>query len=174
MKKIDPKKKIILDADVIIHFSKGEAIGLLPRIFPNKMLVPNIVYHEALSQKYKIEIDNLFNYKLIEELEIKAELNVYKEFRRLQNSGLGKGESACLAYCRFHDDVIGSSNLKDICRYCEEHGIGYLTTMDFLAEALHTGKMDEAECDFFIYNVKLKGSKLPFDTIQQFLDQSAS
>lgn len=169
MKSIDPNKRIILDADVIIHFTKGEAIGLLPRIFPNKMFIPNIVYQEALSQRFRIEIDNLFNFKLVEELDIKAEFDVYKEFKRLQSIGLGKGESSCLAYCRYHNDVIGSSNLKDIRHYCEENNIVYLTTMDFLAEAYRTEKMDEAVCDFFIYNVKLKGSRLPCDTIAEFL-----
>ena len=44
MKKIDPNKKIILDADVIIHFVKGGLIGVLPNILPNKMYVPDIVY----------------------------------------------------------------------------------------------------------------------------------
>jgi len=107
MMNIDPAKKIILDADVIIHFSKGGQLGILPQIFPN---------------------------------------------------------------CRFHHDVIGSSNLKDIRLYCEENNIDYLTTMDFLAEAYHTNKLDEAACDFFIYNVKLKGSKLPCDSIAEYLN----
>jgi hypothetical protein len=79
MKKIDPKKKIILDADVIIHFSKGGALGQLPHIFPNKMYVPDIVFHEALSREYKIEVNNLFNFKLVEELEIKNNINVFRE-----------------------------------------------------------------------------------------------
>ena len=170
MRTIDPSKKIILDADVIIHFSKGDALGLLPQIFPNKMYVPDIVYHEALSQIYKIEVNNLFNFKLVEELEIKTELNVLTEYKRLTSLKFGKGESACMAYCRYHKDVIGSSNLKDITNYCKENDITYLTTMDFLAEACRTGKMDEAACDFFIYNVKLKGSKLPCDTIAEFLN----
>ncbi len=169
MKKIDPNKKIILDADVIIHFSKGDALGQLPQIFPNKMYVPDIVYRESLSKKYQIEIDNLFNYKLVEELNIESEPNVAIEYKRLKNLQFGKGESACLAYCRYHSDVVGSSNLRDITRYCEEFNIVYLTTMDFLAEAYRTGLMDEADCDFFIYTVKLKGSRLPCDTIGEYL-----
>lgn len=170
MKKIDPKKKIILDADVIIHFSKGGAIGQLPQIFPNKMYVPDIVFHEALSREYKIEVNNLFNFRLVEELEINDNINVFREYNQLKKK-FGKGESACMAYCRYNKDVIGSSNLKDIKQYCEDNSIIYLTTMDFLAEAYRTGKMDEAACDFFIYNVKLKGSRLPFNTIAEFLSQ---
>ena len=168
MKKIDPKKKIILDADVIIHFSKGGALGWLTSIFSNKMYIPDIVYQEALSKKYQTEIDNLFNFKLVEELEIKKDINVFREYNLLKKK-FGKGESACMAYCRYHNDVIGSSNLKDIKVYCKENKIEYLTTMDFLAEAYHTGKIDEAACDLFIYTVKLLGSKLPCSTIKEFL-----
>ena len=169
MKQIDPNKKIILDADVIIHFSKAGALGQLPQIFPNKMYVPDVVYREALSKNQQIEIDNLFNFKLVEELNIESDLTVAREYKRLVNLKFGKGESACMAYCRFHRDVIGSSNLKDITVYCDDHDIVYLTTMDFLAEAYRTGFMDAAACDFFIYNVKLKGSKLPCNTIEEFL-----
>ena len=166
---IDPAKKIILDADVIIHFCKGGQLGNLPQIFSNKIYVPDVVFLESLSKEYKNQVNNLFNFKLVYELEIKAELNVLKEYKRLLNLKFGKGESACMAYCRFHNDVIGSSNLKDIRLYCEENNIDYLTTMDFLAEAYHTNKLDEAACDFFIYNVKLKGSKLPCNSIAEFL-----
>ena len=109
------------------------------------------------------------NFKLVSELTITSEKKVLLEYNRLRKQ-FGKGESACLAYCRFHDDVIGSSNLKDIKIYCETHKIVYLTTMDFLAEAFRTGVMDEAACDFFIYQVKLKGSRLPFNTIKEYLE----
>jgi len=170
MKKIDPKKKIILDADVIIHFSKAGALGQLPQIFPNKMYVPDIVYHEALSKEYQIEVNNLFNFRLVEELEIKTDIKVLQEYKQLQKK-FGKGESACMAYCRFNKDVIGSSNLKDIRQYCEDNSITYLTTMDFLAEAFRIGKMDEAVCDFFIFNVTSKGSRLPYKTIAEFMAQ---
>ena len=74
-----------------------------------------------------------------------------------------------MAYCRYNNDVIGSSNLKDITRYCDEHGIVFLTTMDFLVAAFEAGKLSEAECDEFIYNVKLKKSKLPCNTIAEYL-----
>jgi len=168
MKKIDPNKKIILDADVIIHFVKGGLIGVLPNILPNKMYVPDIVYQESLSRQYQTPIDNLFNFKFVHELEIKTDLKVFAEYNRLKKL-FGKGESACMAYCRYNNDVIGSSNLKDITRYCDEHGIVFLTTMDFLVAAFEAGKLSEAECDEFIYNVKLKKSKLPCNTIAEYL-----
>lgn len=170
MKKIDPDKKILLDADVIIHFCKGDSIGILPKIFSNPYFISDIVYSEVLSVRHRIEIDNLLKYKFVEELEIKSEMSVFKEYVKLKKR-FGKGESACMAYCKIHRDIIGSSNLKDITTYCRENDIVYLTTMDFLETALETGKMSEAECDFFIYNVKSRGSKLPCNTIKEFVER---
>jgi len=41
------RTKIVLDADVIIHFSKGGALSLLPKIFPEyDYIVLSIVYDE--------------------------------------------------------------------------------------------------------------------------------
>ena len=42
------KTKIVLDADVIIHFAKGGLLSLLPRIFPEyEYIVLDIVYKEV-------------------------------------------------------------------------------------------------------------------------------
>lgn len=168
MVSISKELHIILDADVIIHFCKGRLIGQLPYIFPNKLLIPDIVYTEALSRNHQVEVQNLLNFKLAEEFSIKSNLNIFKEYIRLTKSGLGKGESACMAYCRYTKDAIGSSNIKDIKDYCNEHQIQYLTTMDFINAAFEKEILTEAECDEFIYDVKSKGSKLPCSTIKEY------
>ena len=36
-----------------------------------------------------------------------------------------------MVYCRDNQDVLGSSNLKDIREYCSQNQITYLTTLDF-------------------------------------------
>lgn len=171
MRVIPRKAHIILDADVIIHFCKGNLLGKLPSIFPNKLLIPDIVYNEALSRKHKTEVQNLLKFKLAEELSIKSNLLVFKEYITLTKSGLGKGESACMAYCRHHKDVIGSSNLRDIKNYCDQHNIHFLTTMDFINAAFEKKILSESECDEFIYNVSSKGSKLPCATIKEFREK---
>ena len=165
---IDAKKKIILDADVIIHFCKGALLGKLASIYPNKLFIPDIVYREALSKKHAIEVTNLLNFKLATELVIKSDMKVFIEFNRLVKLGLGKGESACMAYCKYNKDVIGSSNLKDIKVYCMDNNIQYLTTMDFINTAFDKGLLIESECDEFIYNVISKGSKLPCRTLKEY------
>lgn len=84
-------KKIILDADVIIHFYKAGHLGLLPQIYSNKLYIVKDVL----------------------------------------------------------DEVI-------------------LTTLDLLNRAYEKNLLDEGECDYFIYNVKSKGSRLPVNSIKEF------
>ena len=44
------KVKIVLDADVLIHFSKAERLSLLPEILPEyEYTVLNVVYGEVKS-----------------------------------------------------------------------------------------------------------------------------
>jgi len=94
-----------------------------------------------------------------------------REFARLTSlSGLclGKGESACMTYARFHHNVVGSSNLKDIRDYCHEFGIAYLTTWDFLYYAFKAGLMTKEEIGEFVQKVRSAGSILPEMDIETY------
>lgn len=156
------KVKIVLDADVLIHFSEGECLGLLPTIFEEfDYVVLDYVYEEVLRKSVRDQVQKLMGWFGNLKLEPFAPTGeMMRDYARLLVTR-GKGESACMVYCLYHHDVIGSSNLKDIKDFCEEHGIAYLTTFDFLYYALQRGKMTEAEVAVFIENVKKKGSKLP-------------
>lgn len=167
MKNVDPNKKIILDADVVIHFLRGGQIGILSSIFPNTLYMPDVVFEETFFGNDKIAVNNLFQFGMVKPLEIKADKRVFLEYHRLK-SRFGKGESACMAYCKFNHDVIGSSNLRDILNYCKENDIQYLTTLDFLAEAYRKKILSEADCDHFIYLADAKG-KIPFRSIVDYI-----
>ena len=155
------KTKIILDADIIIHFSKGEKLSMLPQVFPQYDFVILDVVHRELKGtiKYQIEnqIDKLKNISLIPFNPIGEERKEYALLTKTR----GKGESACLVYCRYNNDVIGSSNLKDIIDYCKTYSITYLTTFDFLYFAVKKGLISNKEANVFIQQVKDNDSKLP-------------
>jgi predicted nucleic acid-binding protein len=155
------KTKIILDADVIIHFAKGGALHLLPSIFPNyDYAILQTVYDEILKPT-RIQLDNQLRFlKNIEKLPFDPKGEMLREYALLSFT-LGKGESACMVYCRHHNDVIGSSNLKDIKGYCQKYKLTYLTTLDFLYYAIKHGIMTIAEANQFVKDVNSKDSKLP-------------
>jgi hypothetical protein len=164
------KVKIILDADVLIHFTKSEYFHQLASIYPGYQLA-------IIDELYKVEIKGeVRNYVdkyrtvfagSIEMLEWKPDYEMLKDFSEL-HARMGYGESMCLAYCKHHHEVIASSNITEITGYCETNGIQYITTLDFLYEAFVKKIMTEEECNEFIQNVIAKGSKLPDIKITQY------
>src|SRR5690606_30822709 len=125
-------------------------IILLPKIFPYKIKVLDKVYSElSRFPKKKIEVDNLINFKLLELMSFPDDNElIRKEYLYIKKMLFkGDGESACMAVVRYTQDILASSNLKDIAHYCKMHSIAYLTTMDFLCEALKNGIMSESDCN---------------------------
>ena len=153
------KTKIVLDADVIIHFIKGGQFYMLLDIFPEyEYLILDVVYNEVNVNRFsKTQIDNTLQF-------LKNRISLVNfapsgasrlEYARLIST-LGRGESACMVFCRDNNDVLGSSNLRDIKEYCEKNQITYLTTIDFLYYAYVRKKMTEEECRQFIADVNSK------------------
>lgn len=162
------KVKIVVDADVIIHFSKGERLCMLPGILPEYDFVVLDVVRNELLGSIRQELDRQESLlKNIATIQFDPPSEMLHEYMALIAS-FGKGESACMAYCRFTNNVIGSSNLRDIKEYCHHHQITYLTTLDFLYYALQRGKMTVQECNEFIQLVRSKDSKLPDIDIEKY------
>ena len=163
------KTQIVLDADVVIHFAKGGLLSLLPTIFPNYEYVLLEAVHEELLSDIRTQIDNQM--ALLKNITLQAFAprgEMLREYAQLR-SKFGKGESACMAYCLFTHNVIGSSNLRDIREYCEAKQIVYLTTLDFLWYAWQKRLLTSAEISTFIAEVKQKGSKLPEVEIEEYV-----
>lgn len=162
---VSQKTKIVLDADVINHFAKGGLLPLLPKIFPEfQYIVLDVVRRELLSLILPLLEKQVTKEKNIYYEVFGASSGEKKEYLRLTSTKglhLGRGESACMVYCRYHHDVVGSSNLKDITDYCDEFGITYLTTNDFLFYAIRRGLLTKEQADSFVADVRSKGSRLP-------------
>lgn len=165
------ERLILIDADVLSHFISGGQITLLPHIFPYPIKILDKVYAEISRMPgRKTEVDNLLNFKLIEQIpfpedqpEIKKE---YLHIKKLMFKG--DGESACLAVVRYSKDILASSNLKDIASYCKMHQITYLTSMDFLCQAVKNGQLTESDCNDFIQRVLKAGGKLPVKKLGEY------
>ncbi len=142
-----------------------------PAFFRIKCKVLDKVYSElSRFPKKKTEVDNLINFKLLEIMPFPEDNDdIRKEYLHIKKWMFkGDGESACLAVVRKTKDILASSNLKDIASYCKRHSIAYLTTMDFLCEAIKKGIMTESECDAFIAKVKATRSKLPVNKMAEY------
>lgn len=164
-------KAILIDADVVSHFVSGGAILKLPEIFSHRMKLLDKVYAE-LSKRSAIKhlVDDLIYRKLLDLIPFPEDhFEIKKEYFHIKQMLFkGDGEAACMAVARYTSDIIASSNLRDIRHYCKMHGIAYLSTMDFLCEALRRGMFTEHQCDEFIRKVRAAGSKLPVERMSDF------
>lgn len=157
-------KYILIDADVVSHFITAGEILSINSIFPYDVLVLDKVYAELERfTRKKQQVDNLINLGILKVIPFPEDNEaIKKEYAHIKKLMFkGDGESACLAVVRHTRDILASSNLKDIKSYCERHQLSYLTTMDFLCYAIHSGIWDRARCDLFIAAVLAAGSKLP-------------
>ncbi len=138
---------------------------MLPNVLPECSFVVLSVVRNELRQNTRNELDKQIAYlKNIALMEYNPTGEERIEFARLTSlSGLclGKGESACMAYARYNNHVVGSSNLRDIKEYCSEHRIAYLTTWDFLYYAKKSGLMTKEDIELFGKLVREAGSILP-------------
>ncbi len=163
------KTQIVLDADVVIHFAKGGWLNKLPSIFPDYEYILLEAVHEEFLSDIRTQVDNqiaLLKNITLHPFAPRGEM--LREYAMLR-SKFGKGESACMAYCLFTHNVIGSSNLRDIRAYCQEKKITYLTTLDFLWYARHKHLMTTDEVKTFISEVRSKGSILPEVDIEKYV-----
>jgi hypothetical protein len=164
-------KIILIDADVVSHFIKAREIYSINSIFPFEIKLLDKVYKELCdNETWKVEIDNLIEQKALNLIPFPENNElIKKEYYYIKKSLFkGEGESACLAYVRYTNNIIASSNLKDIKNYCGLHKIEYLTTMDFLCEALKNGYYDIKRCNDFISKVLSKKGKLPVTKMEDY------
>lgn len=165
------KTKIVVDADVLIHFSKAGHLYLLPKIFPEyDYVILSTVYQEV--RTLHGEIDNICYFlKSMSVIPFAPSGEMMREYAKLLRT-FGKGESACMSYCKFTQNVVGSSNLRDIKTYCDENHITYLTTLDFFYYAWVRKLMDEKTIADAIADINAKGSRLPSIDITQYIPNS--
>jgi hypothetical protein len=168
MAKQKGEPKILLDADVVIHFIKAGYQMKLTAIFPGRLIMLDKVKQELLKRKSEaLGVENFLAWCKIPVEPIPKDLEILNEYAKLKKLR-GEGESACMAVAKFRKEYIASSNITDIKEYCEQHSIVYYTTMDVLEFAIINNVLTEIECDNFIREVKSKGSKLPCNTMEEY------
>lgn len=168
MAKQKDEPKILLDADVVIHFIKAGYQMKLMAVFPGRLVMLDKVKQELVRRRSEtLGIENFLNWCKIPIEPMPKDMEILREYAALKKLR-GDGESACMAVARFRQEYIASSNIKDIKDYCELHKIVFYTTVDILAIAIETGVMNETECNNFIAEVKQKGSKMPYNTMAEY------
>jgi hypothetical protein len=165
---------ILIDADVVSHFVTGNEADALHQIFPENPIYMLDKVHAELqrwaSPRMLSVVSALLSKRKIHLMDFPEEDEIIKkEYTWIKSMMFkGDGESACLAVAKYQKNILASSNLKDIKSYCVTHKIDYLTTMDFLCEALRTGLFDEVRCNRFVSLVLTANSKLPVKKMSDY------
>ncbi len=167
-------RTILIDADVISHFLTAGEGNVIHQIFPNNPIyILDKVHAELQNWPIKsmlVEVSQLLSTKKIHLMDFpEGDEQIKKEYFWIKKMQFkGDGESASLAVARYHKNILASSNLKDIKNYCTMHKIDFLTTMDFLCEALRSQLFTEERCNQFIEKVLAKKSKLPCKSMKEY------
>lgn len=148
--------KILVDADVLIHLFKAEKLTILNEIYPNRVYILDVVLSELKENRtIRNNIDSIMIFSGIKEITFPTTSNptLFREFLALKKEILGDGERACLVYCKYHQDIVASSNTKDIKPFCEKNSVAYLTTLDILCIAIARNKLTNQEANALIQKI---------------------
>lgn len=147
-------KLILLDCDVISHFIANNVLDKLPEILmPHQCLVLDYVYSEVAARPMRLAyLEAMIKSGKIQKMSFPEDTAINQEFARIKKLYplIGDGERACMAVARFFEDIIASSNFRDVAPYCKEHDIRYLGTLDILSVASEREIFNEQQCDQFI------------------------
>ena len=171
---MNSRVKILLDADVVIDFIDGHQFSILPRILPSyDFVILDLVMnqelgkHPATRRYIERQMEWFKGSPNISIIEWKPDLETLRIYAHLLQTK-GKGESACMAYCQTHNDVLASCNLKDTKLYCEQNGITYVTFLDLVWYAWRNKVLSESECDQCIQDAIAAGNNIPNTRIARY------
>jgi len=159
------EKLILLDCDVISHFIANNALEDLPKILvPHPCYILDFVYSEVAAWPIRLAfLEAIIKTGGIKKMPFPEDFETNKEFARIKSCYplIGDGERACMAVARFNENIVASSNFRDVAPYCNNFNVLFLGTLDILSVAVEKGIYDEQQCDRFI-QMALKFNKATF------------
>ncbi|RZJ63093.1 MAG: hypothetical protein EOO45_22000 [Flavobacterium sp.] len=171
---VTSNREILIDADVVSHFVTAGKAGILKQIFPGNTIRMLDKVHKELqdwpNDNMRAAVSELLSKKQVKLMDFPEDnITILMEYAWIKTALMkGDGESACLAVARHNKHILASSNLRDIKTYCNTHNIDYLTTMDFLCEAVRRAIFTETDANAFIQTVKKARGKLPVNTMAEY------
>lgn len=139
------KLPIVFDNDCISSFLWIKRTDIINALFPNQVIIPQVVYSELeklKSSKYKFvifvfhDLDSQIlkgNFKLRNIIIPSKEFNEYFRLVSMKNpKRIGKGEAAAIVIAKALNGTLASNNLKDILPYVKQNKPPYICTEEIL------------------------------------------
>jgi len=154
---------LVLDSDVISAFALVNRLDILESLYREQMLVLDQVQIEV-SKYYKVGalLSNVINRGAFQLGYLDPLGKDGWEFANLIDKGcFGQGEAAIMAYVRFRGGTVGSSNIRDVLRYCEVHGLPLLATRPIMFDAYQRRIIAKGEACQIWTDMRRKNIRLP-------------
>lgn len=162
---------LVLDCDFLSSFAWVDRLDILDRLYSQRMLIIDQVFVEINRVNFLAEkVQILISAGAISRLTLQADEPDALELAALLGSGrFGAGESACMAYLKYHPGSLGSNNLKDVKYYCDTNGKCLLTTGEALIDACESGHLKLEEAGRLWAGMLAKRRRLPVPTFSDYL-----
>jgi len=169
---------LFFDTDCISAFLWVHHESLLPKLYPEKVVIPRPVYVELSNpgiSHLKARIDSMLakGQLVIEDIVVgTVEFDIYYELTEnpaLGHKIIGNGEAASIALAKEKGGIVASNNLRDIVDYIKEFHLNHKTTGDILVEALQQGFITETEGNTIWTAMLHKRRKLGAPTFSDFI-----
>lgn len=156
--------RIIWDTDALSAFLWINKLEILVKKYSN---FENIVLEAVLDELNHPSIPHIYkrftvhqDSFILTDLDI-TDIEQITYFEELTNI-MGSGEAACITYAKFHSgQYLGSNNLSDISKICEEENIIIISTGTILCELVEDSELSLPEAEKIWEAMKSKGRKLP-------------
>ena len=169
---------LYFDTDCLSAFLWVGEEGMLTKLYPNIIVIPEPVYLE-LSRPSVPHLRNATDVLLrtgqviLKTIDIGTEeYNVFYQLTEepaLGNKIIGKGEAASIALAKTYGGVVASNNLRDISLFIEEYGLRHLTTGDIMAEAYRQNIICESQGNVIWSRMLSKRRKLGANSFSEYL-----
>lgn len=174
---IDP---VFFDTDCLCSFLWVGKEGILPLLYPGRIIIPHPVYTELSNPRIphlKNRLDSLLSENLasIQVIDINSEeFQTYFQLTEAPSAGhaiIGNGEASAIALARHSHGIVASNNLSDITAYIEEFNLKSITTGDILADALEKELIDEAQGNAIWTQMLSKRRRLGASSFTEYLQK---
>ena len=175
-------KTLFFDIDCLCAFLWVGYEGLLPQLYPGRIIIPRPVYTELCNPRIphlRSRTDALLRRKqaAVQELHIdSAEYGTYFQLTEAPEKGhplIGSGEAAAISLAKQYNGIVASNNLRDISSYISEFSLEHITVGIILVNACHNGLITEEGGNTIWAQMLARRRRLGAPTFTDYLNQQS-
>lgn len=172
-------ERLFFDTDCLSAFLWVRRQGLLPRLYPDGVVIPRPVYRELSrpgAPHLRQRLDALLAQHLVSVQDIAIDSEAYATYYQLTEAPapghkvIGSGEAASIALAREQGGIVASNNLKDIQACISQFRLRHVTTGDILTDAYRRGILTLAEGNTIWAAMLAKRRRLGAVSFSAYLD----